>query len=130
MKIDFRIPVFKVVDGVLAKTTDRIFVINFLIGQSWKKLRICIDGKLTKETVNILDCHNSKKHKFLSAIQFILESDKPPECPRTTRFLTDEKCKQIFATGIIKSIKSNILNTETEQSRDILQTYNLIFIEP
>lgn len=130
MKIDFRIPVFtKGEDDTLIKKYDRIFVITFLSDMSWKKLRVCVDGKLTNVTVPILQYNTSKKHQFLTAIQFSLNPDKRFDMPRPTTFLTRNQMSQIFSKGIMKSIDKNILNVQTEQSRDVLDNYNLIFIE-
>lgn len=129
MKIDFRIPVFKVQGEQLIKVEDRIFEITFLFGQSWKNFRICVDGVLSNQVVSVLNYNGSKKKKYLSAIQYVLYSEKILDKPKTSKMLTLEKVKQVYAKGIAKSINVNLLETQTEQSRDVLQQYNLVFIQ-
>lgn len=130
MKIDFRIPVFEVQNNSLVKTHDKIYVINFLPGSSYNRVRLVVDGKIamTKE-LNVLDYNKSKKDLILAAIQYVSETDKPLNYPNPRKFLTIEKCKQMFAKIIVNAFQKNVLNIQTEQHRDVLEKYNLIFIE-
>lgn len=126
MIVYFRIPVF---DNELVKIEDRIFKITFLAGNKWNLFRICVDGKLSNQTISVLSYDISKKEKYLLAIQYVLYTDKKLSEPKSSKFLTIDKIKQIYSKGILKSIQKNLLETFTEQSRDILTKYNLVFIQ-
>lgn len=129
MEINFRIPVFEVNDDMLVKTEDRVFKITFLFGSTWKTFRICVDGILSNQEVSILSYNTSKKDKYLKAIQYVLFSEKQLDRPNPSKMLTISKLNAIYAKGILKSIKTNLLETHTEQSRDVLVQYQLVFIK-
>lgn len=128
MKINFRIPVFYNSNGELKKKEDKTYVIQFLPGQTIKKFRICVDGKLTSKVINAFESVKSKKPIFLSAIQEVCDPSRRFDCPSPKKFLTLDKMRRMYAKNIVNAFQRNVLSCETEQHRDNLEMYNLIFI--
>jgi len=128
MQINFRIPVFMRENNILVKSHDRVFNINFIPGSSAKKFRIVINGKLTNSVINAFDTERSKKPKFLEAIQEYIEANiEKMSTPNERKYLTEQKMRQLYANIIVNAFKHNVLACETEQNRDVLSQYNLIF---
>lgn len=128
MQVNFRIPEFQSTGASLVKVRDRVFIITFLPGSKWNMFRICVDGKLSNQSVNCLNFNTSKKDIYLKAIQYVHYSGKRTDTPRPSKLMTVEKAKQMYAKWVVKSMQANLLTVETEQSRDVLQYYNLVFI--
>lgn len=124
--INFRIPVFNALDEKLVKNGDRVFKIQFLHSTKWNRFRVCVDGKISNQTVSFLEYNTSKKDRYLSAIQHVLYAETVLSQPK--KFLSFNDLKVRYAKGVLKSIQINLLNTETEQKREILEKYNLVFI--
>lgn len=123
MEIQFRIPVW---DSMGLKISDRIFLIQFLASNHIKKFRICVNGRLTSKHINAFETMKSKKPIFLDAIREYIESGDRMDAPK--KFLTEHRMGTLYSKHVIAMFKKNILEScETEQRRDNLEPYNLIF---
>lgn len=125
METNFKIAKFVKNELSFEKTGYDEYSITYLKGVKIHELRIVVNGYLTKQSVNIIDCNSGYKNKILVGVKEYLENGK--DCKNiVTKKITMSYLESIYSKNIIKNIKTFLMSINKEESRDKLTELGLI----
>ena len=101
--------------------------VTYLKGTKPHQLRVVINGRLTKQKINLVDFSKGYKKILLSAIsEYINDNLETKNDNVVTKFLTLSYIKNFYSKVIVKNVENYLINLHKEESRDILTKFNLV----
>lgn len=126
MQIDFKIQKYKKVENKFELNGEDTYKVNFLQGEKWTHVRICINDHLSSQFLHIDIPYEPKKDIILAAIA---EYNTGKLKNKTKKYLTLEKMKLDKNPWMERMFKTHILSIKGEKNRDTLTKFNLIHNE-
>jgi hypothetical protein len=111
--------------GSFQKIGYETYKITFLMGTKIHRLRIVVDGYLTKQSINLLSGNEGYREKILMAISEYIKNGSNSK-NRVTKKVTFEYLENFYSKKIINNIKTYLLPIKKEESRDNITRYGLI----
>lgn len=125
MENKFKIAKYTKIDDTFTKDGYDEYTITYLKGTKLHQLRIVVNGFLTKQVINILDCRSGFKNRILHAIKEYL--DNGLDCKnKVVNNLTISFLERFYSKNILHTIKTYLLSINKEDSRDKLTEFGLV----
>ena len=101
--------------------------VTYIKGTKPHQLRVVINGKLTKQKINLIDFSRGYKKVILSAIsEYVNDNLETKDNNVVKKSLNLSYIKSIYSKTIVKNVENYLLNLNKEESRDILTKFDLI----
>ena len=120
-----KIPKYKQEDSLFKIESFDEYQVTYLSGNIPHRLRIVVNGRITKRYINVLDFRQGYKEQILFAISDY-KNYRIKDTSIASKFLTINKLKQLYNKGVLTKINNYLLPIKTEVSRDVLTKYELI----
>ncbi len=125
METNFKIARYTKENDSFVKDGYDEYKITYLKGAKPHRLRIVVNGYLTKRTINIIDFRSGYKNEILLAIkEFLTEGSLSKN--RVNKKVSISYIEQFYSKQIVINIKNYLLPIQKEESRDKLTEFGLI----
>lgn len=125
MKTNFKIAKYSKSESGFEHIGYDEYVITYLKGTKVHQLRVVVNGRLTKQKINVLDFSKSFKKILLSAISEYI-NDNLESKNEFKKNITLAYIKNFYSKVVVRNIENYLLNINKEESRDRLTEFNLI----
>lgn len=129
MEIKFKIAKYYKESGTFTKDGYDEYTITYLPGIKVHRLRIVVNGYLSKQTINLVNFREGYKDKILLAIKEFIKNHSKNKNRVTKKKVTIDYIKQFYSKQIIRNIENYLIKITKEDSRDRLTKYGLINLE-
>lgn len=101
--------------------------VTYLKGTKIHEFRIVVNGKLTKQKINLFEFSKGHKNIILSAIsEYVNDNLETKNNDVIKKSLTLSYVKDFYSKAIVKNVEKHLGKSHKEESRDVLTTFNLI----
>lgn len=118
MIINFKTAKFEKINEVFQKIGYDEYTITFLMGTKVHRLRIVVNGYITKETINLISFRDGYKNNILLAIKEYIEIGN--ENNKVVKKVTINYLKQFYSKAVISNVENYLIKINKEESRDKL----------
>lgn len=102
------------------------YTVTFLKGLKTHQFRVCINGRITTQTINIISFKTGYRDKILSAIGEYVNAVYNESEPLVKKKITLAYIGGLYSKTVVNNIKYYLLNIGKCDSRDELTKYGLI----